>query len=445
MTLTSSSTPQEAFGQLAALLLDAGYAVTDVRLLLEEATPSDWSIQVQPGTIWIDTPEQGCTRMVLSSGRSLTLEQTGAAGILATKVGKQQIATADIPVQIEKILADKPKMHWWRILLGSALLSAAITVIFSSPWWASAASALLGMVVGTVLARRSHNKQSHGVLPFFAALFVGLGIWGISILLNVHDLPLYALCGPLVMLVPGSAITNAVLEISEGDPVSGGGRLVSGLLVWGMLAAGILVAVELTRGQIGNANLQVHSPSMSIHLPKTESIPWWEHTPPLWAHWVAVLLFALGFALYYVASWQMTLAIIAVLLFSYGMLTAFHPIAGSVIAGGISAGLTLFAARGVVFFDPAWPSIVLFRPAFQMLVPGSLGLVTVLDIAANPQTEISASASLLAAVLALTIGIQIGAMMAAATLPRLTWVKNYLGGRHDGKSNTSSAGTGDRP
>ncbi|MSS83645.1 threonine/serine exporter family protein [Actinomycetaceae bacterium WB03_NA08] len=412
-----------ALGRLGGALLAVGYAVTDVRQDLNRIASvsgrSDLAIQVQPNMVFIDDPHLGQTRMTLAPSSAFTLQQIGEVGSLASRTVQGTILLADVPPHLDAIEAKAKRTPLLMAMVGGAMVSGAITVIFASPWWAVVVSAVLGLLIGALLSRVSPAWQTNGMVAFALALAVTLLIWTAATVIGVHDLPTFALCGPLVILVPGMLVTNAVLEISGGDPISGGGRLVSGLLVWAMLAAGILVGVHLVGGRISANSLILNTGTFESQ----HSLGLWASIPPVWARWIAVFFIAAGFALSYLSTVRMFLAMTLTLYFSYAVLNLVEPAVGSVIAGGISAALTLFISRIAIGVGASWPSIVLFRPAFYMLVPGSLGLVTVLSVASQTAPP-NASLSVLAAVISLTIGIQVGAMTAQITQPLIARIKN---------------------
>lgn len=404
-------TPGSTIGELGATMLAGGYAVTDVRRDLNRIAHrsglNDIAIQVEPDTVLVDDAASGQMQMTLAPERQLTMQQVGALGNLIDALLSRKITLNKGAAELQKIEATPSNKSILLAALGGGLISAAITVLFGSPWWSVAVGFVLGFLIGALLEVVPQGWQTNGTFAFILALLVGMSIWVVATAIGVHSLPTFALCGPLVMLVPGRSVTNAVLEISGGDPISGGGRLMSGLVVWTMLAAGILVAVELTGSKIVSDSLVLKTGTKETQA----ALGVWAHTPALAAQWVAVLFIAIGFALVYQSTFQMFVSIAITLYFSFAVLHGAETVFSPIVAGGISAALTLFITRIEIGVGAKWPSIVLFSPAFYMLVPGSLGLVTVLSLASQSAPP-NAALSVLGSVIALTIGIQVGAMAA---------------------------------
>lgn len=408
--MADQPTPSETIGEIGAAMLAGGYAVTDVRRdlnrIAHHCNLDDIAVQVEPATVFVDNPASGQMHMTLAPAQ-LTMKQLGALGTLINDLISQKTSLSAAASKLKSIEATAAKKSMWLSAFGGGLISGAITVLFASPWWSVAASLVLGFLIGALLELVPQSWQTNGTFAFILALLVGLSLWAVAGVIGVHSLPTFALCGPLVMLVPGRSVTNAVLEISGGDPISGGGRLVSGLMVWTMLAAGILVAVELTGSKIVTDSLVLKTGTIDTQA----ALGLWAHTPTLAAQWVAVLFIAAGFVLVYQSTFKMFISVTITLYFAFAVLHGAELVLSPMVAGGISAALTLFITRIEIGVGAKWPSIVLFSPAFYMLVPGSLGLVTVLSLASESAPP-NAALSVLGSIIALTIGIQVGAMAA---------------------------------
>jgi uncharacterized membrane protein YjjB (DUF3815 family) len=75
--------------------------------------------------------------------------------------------------------------------------------------------------------------------------------------------------------------------------------------------------------------------------------------------------------------------------------------------------------RVVEVFRPRWPAAVTFRPAFWLLVPGSLGLVAITQATTDGRAGApELLGSVVATVVAIAVGVQIGAVLAALVTPR---------------------------
>jgi uncharacterized membrane protein YjjB (DUF3815 family) len=134
-----------------------------------------------------------------------------------------------------------------------------------------------------------------------------------------------------------------------------------------------------------------------------------------WVVWPAVVVLAIGVGLFFDAPWSLTGVLIVVLLATFGVVTLAQLVAGGPVASGIAAAVMLPILRLLEALVPRWPAAVTFRPAFWLLVPGSLGLVAITQFATGdtPSTGDVLLAGVVATVVAIAIGVQIGAVLSA--------------------------------
>lgn len=439
----TATSEADALGCFGALMLDAGYAVTDVAQSLRETAAAaggsrDVVIGVLPQAVLIDVatpadagargeatpraragtagpvasgglvaPLRGA-RLVQAGGESLTFDQVGRTGRLVADAARGLIPWRQLPQRVAAIRADPRLRPAWVVVLGSGLMSCGVAVVFGARWWSLAADALLGLLVGALIVGASRWLRVAQLLPFLCAVATTVLLLVAADLAGADRVPLFAACAPLVILIPGAIVTNAVIELSAGDVVSGGGRLISGLVVWGLLAAGIAAGAAIVGARIDGAGIQLASASGSA------DALWGAAVPDVLA-WPATALVAVGVGLFGSASSRLTAAIVAVLLLTYGLFVGLQPVAGTVVATGAAAGIVLAATRALEAAAPDYPSIVVFRPAYWLLVPGSFGLVALTG--GGDSDPVRAT---IGTILALTVGTQIGAIVAeaCAALPR---------------------------
>jgi uncharacterized membrane protein YjjP (DUF1212 family) len=126
--------------------------------------------------------------------------------------------------------------------LGLRIAAAAlISGFFSLLFGGSAVDFGLALLVGPVVALISHLLDRADVPPYFAnmagaAIVVGLASLGAAFVPGATLETLTA--GPLMLLVPGIAITNSVRDTIEGDLVAGLARGIEAFLLAAALAVG---------------------------------------------------------------------------------------------------------------------------------------------------------------------------------------------------------------
>ncbi|WP_217488520.1 hypothetical protein [Curtobacterium sp. Csp1] len=102
-------------------------------------------------------------------------------------------------------------------------------------------------------------------------------------------MPLFAVCAPVAVFVPGALITNALLELTAADIVTG-------------LAAGIAAGSALTGLRVDPASAALVGEVAGVGTDRGG----WEAVPSYWVSWVAVVGLAVGLGLVFRSGWRLT-------------------------------------------------------------------------------------------------------------------------------------------
>ena len=399
------------FGDLGALLLDAGTSVTDVRAALEQvrdaASPgSRATFSVLPELVIVNEPDvPGAVTMSNAGSEELTFRQAAHASLLTQRLEKGTIALAAVPAQITRIRGIRrhhPALQW---IAGSALISAGLAVLFRCPWWAIVVATLVGALVGLITRLMTRVPSAAAIIPFVAT-FVSTIVVGLSASwLDLGPVPLFAVCAPIAIIVPGALITNSLLELTAADIVTGSARLVYGIIILGFMTAGIIAGGALTGLRVNPDSAALVGEAAQV----TTTGVGWEALPPLWLAWIGVVFVAIGIGLAFGAGFRLTLVNIVVMMCTYAVLALATPLVGSIVATGVAAAALFVAARLLEQLTLAVPATVSFQPAFLLLVPGTVGLVALASfdpeaLSATPMTFVS-----------LCIGTKVGALFVDVT------------------------------
>ena len=237
-------------GQLGVLLLDAGFSVTDVRVALHRAAQSsgivDLSYSVFPDLVIVSNARSGAGTVVLPRVAELTFRQAARANLLTQKLESGDVLLGDIPEHIAWI-REMPRSHaslYWT--LGSALVGGGLAVLFRCPWWAILSSIVVGASVGLVTTHLNRRSATASIVPFVGAFASTTVVGVLAELFGFGHVPLYAVCAPVAILVPGALITNALLELTAQDVVTGSARLSFGPIQLGFMIAGIAAGASIT-------------------------------------------------------------------------------------------------------------------------------------------------------------------------------------------------------
>ena len=347
----------------------------------------------------IDDPRTPGLRLTNATGELLSFDQVAQVASLARSAEQDGPSLAEVRRQLEQIRAQPARYPKPVAVLGSGLMSAGIAVVFRTTWWAVGLDFVLALAVGAALVYGGRVRGLLTVLPFVAAFAVSAVVYWLAADLRWGTVTLFVVCAPLVVMIPGATITTGVVELAAGDVVSGGGRFVSGLIMWATLAVGIAAGAAVAdRPAAGGAPVAV----------VTE-----------WAVLPAVLVIALGVGMFFDASWSLTAVLAVVLSATYGVVALAQTFSSAPVASGIAAAVMFPVLRVVEVIRPRWPAAVTFRPAFWLLVPGSLGLVAITQATTDGQAGApELLGSVVATVVAIAVGVQIGAVLAALVTPR---------------------------
>lgn len=393
-------------GTLGALLLDAGSSVTDVRSALEKTRDAagvgdGLAIGVLPALVIVSETATGAATIVNAEGIELSFRQSARANRLVLGLERGAIALAEIPARVRSIRQGTrpPAPLPW--VLGNALTSAGLAVVFRCPWWAVLLALVVGALVGVIGLLLRRFREAVAVVPFLAA-FCSTAVVGLVAAGTGFDhVPLYAVCAPVAVFVPGALITNALLELTAADIVTGSARLMQGLIMLGFMAAGIAAGSTVTGLRIDPTSAALVGEVAGIGTDR----PGWEAVPALWASWLAVVVLATGISLVFGSGWRLTAASVLVMLTAYAVVSWLTPFSGSVVATGLAAALLFVGTRVLERIVPVIPATVSFRPAFLLLVPGTVGLVAVATF------DAAALATPLATFVSLCVGTKIGGLL----------------------------------
>ncbi len=399
-------------GELGATLLDAGASVTDVRSSLERVHRNE---QLEPGGEAVDAHFAILPEMVIVSrpgtafattttvgGRPLTFRQAARASRLVRDLEAGRVPLAEAPSRIASIRAMPRRHPMVQNIIGTALISMGLAIVVRCPWWAIALAFVVGLLVGAMTGFMSRIPSAAAIAPFVTAFVSTLCVGAVANLFELGPVPLFAVCAPIAILVPGALITNALLELTATDIVTGAARLSYGIIILVFMAAGVFSGAALTGLAIDSDSAALVGQGASA----VSAHPGWEALPSLWFSWLGVALLAVGVGLAFGAGSRLVLVSIAVMVGTYGVLRLLTPEMGNIVATGLTATLLFIAARALERLTLAVPATVSFQPAFLLLVPGTVGLVALTSFDA----EALGTAPMI--FLSLCIGTKVGALVA---------------------------------
>jgi uncharacterized membrane protein YjjP (DUF1212 family) len=287
--------------------------------------------------------------------------------------------------EIEDMPRSRPA---WLCDLAIAPIAVGICAIMQPTRLDLAAAAIGGLfVVGlVVLSRRSTLVRT--LLPLLAAFGVAL-----IVLTCAHwwDLEgtLRTMVATFAVLLPGSLIVTGMSEIAAGAAVAGTARLATGTVQLVLFSVGLFAAVAVT-GQSFGSLTNVRADELG----------------PL-APYLGIVLVGAGIVVNVAASRPAIPWIFGVLLLTFVVQSTVQGATGvalGALAGAIVAGLSSSVVRRLSG-QPL--SLVVFLPAFWLLVPGSLGLLSTAELAAG-HDGLNAVTTSVAAIVSVVVGTLVG-------------------------------------
>lgn len=300
-----------------------------------------------------------------------------------------------------------PRYPEWLVNVGWVLIAVGIGLILQ-PGWANVACAAVGGCVVVALFRlgqRFHLVAT--LLPTLAAFVVACLVFAAADV-GWLDGPLRTLLPPVAVLLPGALVVTAVSELAAGDMVAGSSRLVFGGVQLLLFTAGILAAVRLLRvpaAQLGNV--------------RVDELGWW-------AAPAGLVLITVGVALLESPPVRLLPWIVLVLVLAFAAQAVGQRLAGPALGGFLGAAAASLGSYLVEAVKPTLPRLVLFQPAFWLLVPGSLGVLSTTALAVDPESALATVVGVIAVVGAISLGLLVGSAIAQSVRGLVRRTRSHL-------------------
>lgn len=398
----AATQPTEPMLELVAELGDAlnrsSYPTPRARDILVEVSheyKDDITVEVFP-TLVFGMNQRSHDLAISKTGPAFRFDQMADTQTLIQKLRSHAIKPVDALNELRQISSSKPPFHAWVRVFGYTLQALGFAQLFRMSLHATVLATLLGAVVGMLLLWSSLKGTLASLMPVLMT-FVSALVISVAAVAGDSSDPVRTAVVPVLILIPGAALTCALIELTGGDMIAGAARLVYATFILISMAFGFALAVALAK-----------VPSSALQdLPSAQSAWYWP--------WFAVLIFAIGNVMYFCTPKRLWLPLVAVAFLSYAASQVLTPVLGSAFATGVSAGVGLILAMLFNRESDIGPStMVLYLPTFWMLVPGSMGFVALSGVITHNRTLSDMGTQTAVSIMSMAVCIMIVSIVAPA-------------------------------
>jgi uncharacterized membrane protein YjjP (DUF1212 family) len=332
---------------------------------------SDVVVSALPTLVLVRSHDGATTVMDLAgaeAGDDLWLDQVAAvfdivklaqAGKLSPRAGLDQLTA---------VWARPARFGAAVRVLGHVILSVGLGLIITPRPGALLYCAGLGLLVGLLVELGRRWSTLDVLMPVVASLIVSVVVF-LATEAGQVVAPLLLLIPPLITFLPGGKLTTAMVELADRHTIAGATRLVAGAVQVMLLVFGIVVGQTL----VGIA------PALAFAQRSDNLLGWW-------APWLGPLVFASGVYYHFVGPRRSLVWLCAIVYVAWVGEQVGNTLLGGYLGGFVGAVAMTVVAYWIDRVPGAPPFLVLFLPAFWMLVPGVLAVVSLTDLVGNEAT-----------------------------------------------------------
>lgn len=395
----------EFLTELARTLTSAGIAVMSIEFILKKICEA-YGVKAEEV---IDFPTflllkiaDGDSKALAVTGQKpglLPLDQVSRLYELIYQAEEAEITPEQGIKRINEIIKVKRQHNYIKHILGYTLYSAGLGMLLLPTINELILCGVLGAIVGGIVAYSEDKPKFTLILPVLTAFLVS-AIFFFGVKQGIVSGSLTILVPALSYFIPGAVLATGMFELAANNVISGASRLVQGVVILLLLLFGVIVGLQvvgLSPGAYMVANVAVNA---------VYPIGWW-------APYIGILVFTLGMYLL-MSIRNRDMPGVLIVLFA----TFLGQQAGNYLLGGIFgafAGSAIMAMLGT-FLERSklkTPYYVSIIPAFWILVPGSLGFISLAAIVGQNYSASIANLIMVALTfVAISMGLLIGAVIA---------------------------------
>jgi uncharacterized membrane protein YjjP (DUF1212 family) len=330
----------------------------------------------------------------------LRLDQAADVRRIRHEVSRGRIGPARAVTELDELRRRPPRYPRWTLAPALVAVAVGIATILQPGWPNLQAAAVCALAVVLLVRLAGRWPLVAALLPVLAAFVTAL------LVLTAQELGLVegalrTILPPIAPLLPGALIVTGMSEVAAGHMQAGSARLVHGLVQLALFALGIVAAMYL-----------LDLPTTALLNVRVDDLGWWG--PP-----VGLVLITVGIGLMESVPARMLPWVLLVLLAAYGAQVLGQHLGSLGLGGFLGAVAASLGATFVELLRPELARLVVFLPAFWLLVPGSLGLVGVSQLVVDPLSAVEAVLAVVALITAIALGLLVGSALGRSLRIRL--------------------------
>jgi uncharacterized membrane protein YjjP (DUF1212 family) len=347
-----------------------------------------------PTALFITLHDGEQERVTLAEGplQALRLDQMADVYTLGSTAQEGKITVADGLKRLTEINRSPARFGPIGGVIGHIIIAIGIAMVLNPALLNIAVAAGLGLIVGVMKSMFRSKALLSVPLSVIAATTVSAVVF---FLVNkgVRIDPLQVIIPPLVTFLPGGMLTFGMIELAYGDMVSGASRLITGLVQLFILAFGLAAGALLVGVQLAAIPAAIDPKLGEMFL----------------SPWLGAMIFGIGVSVHFSAPRNALPWMLLVLVTAF---TAQR--IGAVFFGDQFSGFfgTLVATPLVYLIQLRFngpPPMVTFLASFWLLVPGSLGLLSVKRMLSDYESGMEGMTTVLFVIVAIALGTLLGA------------------------------------
>lgn len=391
----------EFLTKIAQAMTSAGIAVMTIEAILNNICKA-YGVKTQE---IIDLPtfvlikiSHGNSKALAVTGQKpgiLPLDQLSRLYELIYQAENAEISPEQGINSINDIINVKRKHNYIKHILGYALYSTGLGMMLLPTKTELVFCGALGAMVGLIIGYSEDKPRLNLILPVLTAFLVSV-VFFLGVKQGMVKASLTVLVPALSYFLPGGVLATGMYELAANNVMSGASRLVKGVVILLLLLFGVIMGLEVVGLSAGT------------YMVAYQAIPlgWW-------APYIGILIFIVGMYLLMSIRNRDMLGVLIVLFATFLGLQIGNYLLGGLFGAFLGSVIMTIVGTFLERSKIKTPYYVSIMPAFWILVPGSLGFISLATLAG--QNYSASIANLMMVVLtfvAVSMGLLIGAVVA---------------------------------